>query len=232
MSKKSIALILCAVLAVGSIAYGSVAYMTSRDSIANVFTVGNVQVKVDETKVDKDGQPVDENNTPVDDPQYAARTETGNDYHLIPGSEYRKDPTMTVLQDSEECYVRMKVTISKFAELKAIFEELAEQYPNGFVPDQHQQGWDSAVWPFEGYTVNADNTLTLEYRYHKTVAAPNGDEVLLPLFTHISVPTAFTTDHLASIAGITIVAEGQAIQAANFATDDEAWAAFGEQYGE
>ena len=53
-AKKVVALALCAVmLVVGSVA-GTMAYLTSNDSVTNTFTVGNVVITLDETNVDND----------------------------------------------------------------------------------------------------------------------------------------------------------------------------------
>ena len=45
------ALALTAALAVG----GTLAYLTSHDSVTNTFTVGNVQIKLNEAKANPDG---------------------------------------------------------------------------------------------------------------------------------------------------------------------------------
>lgn len=227
MSKKSLALILTAVLAIGSIAYGSVAYLTSTSGLTNTFSVGSVKAKLDETLVNAQGEPVDEQGSPVTVPEDEIRKEQGNAYHLIPGRTYRKDPMMTILQGSEESYVRMLVTVTNAKELKEIFTAYAAEYPAGFLPQNHQQGWDSAIWPCAFMTEDTTaNTITLEFRYHKTVAAPDADQALEPLFTSIIVPSVFTVDDLAKLTNFKIEVVGQTMQAAGFDTADLAWAAF------
>ena len=73
--------------------------------MTNTFTVGKVEIKLDEAKVTADGIPV----------EGAARV-TANSYKLMPGTTYTKDPTVTVLKaGSEESYVRMKVTFNNAA---------------------------------------------------------------------------------------------------------------------
>lgn len=89
------ALCLTAVLAVG----GTLAYLTSTtDVVENTFTVGKVTIKLDEAKVDAYGVEVKD----------AARV-TANEYKLIPGHNYAKDPTVHVVAGSEECYLFVKV---------------------------------------------------------------------------------------------------------------------------
>lgn len=90
-NSKPIVLALCAVLLVAATVFGTVAYLTDNAAVVNTFTVGQVKLRLDEAKVDAGGKPTGE------------RTEIGNSYHLIPGVTYTKDPTVTVLGNSEEC---------------------------------------------------------------------------------------------------------------------------------
>lgn len=225
MKKKSLIMLVCALMIMSSVAFGTIAYLTDRAGVTNRFTIGNVDIVVDETEVDEDGNP-------VEPPQ---RTEEENEYPLIPGSEYVKDPTMTVKAKSEEAYVRMMVTITNAAELKDIFAELAVQYPekyaNGFVPEQHVTGWDNAEWNFISMTEDTTlNTFTLEFRYPTTVEPTDTEDIVLPaLFDTIKVPGELTNEHLTRLENFTIDVYGNAIQTTGFATADEAWAAFDAQ---
>lgn len=219
---KALLLTLCALALVAGTILGTLAYLTDRSSVENTFTVGNVDIKVDETDVDEDGKPIED----------ADRVEE-NDYHLIPGQSYVKDPTMTVIKGSEESYVRMMVTITHYNQLKAIFGD-------DFLPENFASGWNREIWPCVGITDNGDNSVTYEFRYHTTVDAFNAEEdiVLEPLFTAINVPGALTGEEMATIADMKIIVEGHAIQAATFEADTEnnltaedvAWAAFEQQY--
>ena len=75
------------------------------------------------------------------------------------------------------------------------------------------------------YDKKAD-TLTYYFYYTQTVAAPTADVVLPTLFDSITVPEWVTGDQLKALAGFQINAVAEAIQAAGFASADEAWAAF------
>ena len=88
----------CAVVLVAGSIAGTIAYLTSTAQVTNTFTVGNIKITMDETKVDLYGDAV----TP------AARTDS-NEYKLIPGHEYKKDPVITVEANSEKCYLFVKV---------------------------------------------------------------------------------------------------------------------------
>lgn len=106
---KALLLTLCAVLLVAASVLGTMAYLTSTAKVENTFTIGKVEIKLDEAKVTADGIPV----------EGAARV-TENSYKLMPGTTYTKDPTVTVLKGSEDSYVRMKVTFNNATEIIAL----------------------------------------------------------------------------------------------------------------
>ena len=212
MKKKILVACLCVALAVLTIAGTTLAYLTANDQVVNTFTVGNVQIKLDEAKANTDGSLYDQGSTRVQ----------ANSYKLIPGHTYNKDPMVTVLSGSESSYIKMTVTFSKAAELDAIFA------PNGGANlTSIFEGYDSNNWIAKGNTKDATaNTRTYEFWYKEAVAAPDADVALDALFDQIKVPGTITNDQLASIADMTITVNAYAIQADGFATADAAWEAF------
>ena len=52
---KALLLTLCAVLLVAATIFGTMAYLTSTDTVTNTFTVGKVNIKLDEAKANSDG---------------------------------------------------------------------------------------------------------------------------------------------------------------------------------
>ena len=87
---KALLLALCAVLLVAATIFGTMAYLTSQDTVTNTFTVGKVAIKLDEAKANPDGSLV----------ANADRVKA-NEYKLLPGHTYNKDPMVTVLGGSE-----------------------------------------------------------------------------------------------------------------------------------
>lgn len=210
MKKKILVACLCVALAVLTIAGTTLAYLTSQDTVVNTFTVGNVQIKLDEAKANADGTLV----------ANADRVKA-NSYKLIPGHTYNKDPMVTVLEGSESSYIKMTVTFSKAAELDAIFA------PNGADMTSIFNGYDSTNWIYKGNTKDAtNNTRTYEFWYKATVAAPDANVALDALFDSITVPGTITNTQLATIANMTITVNAYAIQADGFATPEAAWAAY------
>lgn len=92
---KALLLSLCAVLLVAASVFGTMAYLTSTDSVENTFTVGSVAITLDEQD--------------VDDSTKGAERDQNNAYKLMPGHEYTKDPTVHVATPSEDSWVFVKV---------------------------------------------------------------------------------------------------------------------------
>lgn len=249
---KALLMSLCAVLLVAASVLGTMAYLTDSKDVKNTFTVGNVAIKLDEAKVDENGtQVVDKDGNPV------ARV-TENEYKLLPGHTYVKDPTVTVLKPSVASYVRMKVTFNKASALIAMCTdpEFAEDGPTGvenayplirmvnFV-EANAAKWDGIIpdnmvdteeMLANGKYFDAKNdTLTYYFYYNETVAAPTEDVVLPALFDSITVPEWATGDQLKALQGFEINVVAEAIQADGFVdangdpSADAAWTAFAAQ---
>ena len=208
---KVLILLLSAVLLVGASVLGTMAYLKSSDTVENTFTVGLVKIKLDEADVNKDGSYVSDHDARVKE----------NEYHLLPGHTYIKDPTVTVLKGSEASYVRMLVTVNEQADLDEIFAPIGADLTSIF-------GGVSSDWTLYGEKENGDDTRTYEFRYNSTVAAPDDDLVLDDLFETITVPPSITGEQLATIADLKITVVANAIQADGFDNADAAWIAFGD----
>ena len=209
-AKKAMLMTLCAIILVVATVFGTMAYLTSTDTVTNTFTVGNVAIKLDEAKVDTNGSLV----------EGAARVKE-NSYKLLPGHTYNKDPMVTLLAGSETSYVKMTVTFSKAKELDAIFA------PSGADLTSIFNGYDSATWIAKGDTKDATaNTRTYEFWYKGTISAGDADVALDALFDSITVPGNITKEQLDTIKGMTITVNAYAIQADGFADAAAAWTAF------
>jgi len=249
--------ILCSLLLVCTAVLGTIAYLTSRDSITNTFTVGQVNINLDETVVDEDGNPVNENGEILTKPEDYLKTEEGNVYHLIPGLSYLKDPQITVKAASEESYVRMILKVeNKAKELKAIIDTHSEikGYADFF------DGWEKDIWEYIDYEYDEEkNAISFEFRYRQIVgnevvntidaSEATEDVKLPPLFTHIVIPGCITEKEIVTLyefdannvvdqaKSINVTLEGHAIQAASFEEDAQnnktaeqvAWEAFKQQ---
>ena len=237
MKKKLTAIFLCVALAAIAIVGASLAYFTDTDSATNTFTVGKVEITLDETDV-----------TNPNGPRVKA-----NSYKLMPGTTYTKDPTVTVLKGSEDSYVRMKVTFNNATKIIALctdpeyadevtgaenafplirmvnFVEANAAKWDGIIPDNMVDTEDMlGNAKYFAYDKTAD-TLTYYFYYNETVGAPNGDVKLPVLFNNITVPEWATGEQLAKLNNFQITVVAEAIQAGSFANAGAAWAAFAPQ---
>lgn len=84
--KKKLTTVLAIVLVVALSVAGTYAYLTDKTGpVVNTFTVGNVNIDL---------------------------TETTTDYKMIPGMTIHKDPMVTVKENSEDCWLFVKVVKS------------------------------------------------------------------------------------------------------------------------
>lgn len=231
---KALLLTLCAVLLVAASVLGTMAYLTSTDTVTNTFTVGKVEIKLDETDVTN---------------QTGPRVQA-NSYKLMPGTTYTKDPTVTVLKGSEDSYVRMKVTFNNATKIIALCTdpEFADEvtgvenaFPlirmvkfveanaakwDGIIPDNMVEMEDMLLMPkYFAYDKTAD-TLTYIFYYRETVTAPTADVVLPVLFNSITVPEWVTGEQLAKLNNFKITVVAEAIQAGSFDNAADAWSHF------
>ena len=209
-------LTLCSALLLVSLSVGmTIAYLTDTEAVKNTFTVGDVEITLDEANVDEYGEKIDE--TRVQE----------NEYKLIPGHEYIKDPTVHVTKGSENSYIRMIVKITDIADLKAACGVAAEA---DFLPENFVDGWDPAVWVSTKEIKVEGDTCTYEFRYYTAVDASKATaNVDLPaLFTKIIVPGTATDEQIAKLEEMEILINAQAIQADTFKDADAAWDAWNE----
>lgn len=208
-NRKILLLSLCmaAILTVSTM--GTMAYLADQESVVNTFTIGSVNIELNETAVTPDGQPIE-----------GAQRVKENVYHLVPGGTYVKDPTVTVINGSEDAYVRLLVTINEIADLKTLFGET-------FLPEVFVSGWDRDKWPCVNVSEAIDDSVTYEFRYITTVNAKAGTDVVLDaLFDTVTVPDSLTSEQLQNLGDLRITVVGHAIQANGFDSADQAWEAF------
>ena len=218
-AKKAMLMTLCAIILVVATVFGTMAYLTSTDEVNNTFTVGNVKITLDEAKVDTNGSPV----------EGAARVKV-NDYKLLPGHTYTKDPTIHVDAASEDCFIRAKVTLTNAKEWIAIATKYADNKVENII-----KGTDDNIWWVSQPAVDETaNTVTYTFVYKNESHTDelgkriwtSTDSKDLVLFNEIAIPGGLTNDELAAVGSSKITVVAEAIQADGFANADAAWKAF------
>lgn len=85
MSKKLFVAIIAVCLLAGGVVGGSIAWlMDITNEVTNTFTLGDVDIELKET--------------------------TGDSYKMVPGTTIRKDPTVTIVDGSENAWVFIEIT--------------------------------------------------------------------------------------------------------------------------
>lgn len=196
---------------VGAVAVGAtLAYLSDNTgTIENKFTLGSdIEIKLDETDINNPTGP---------------RTEKGNEYlDMQSGVPETKDPMTTVIANSNDCYVFMKV-------------EGAQDFLNHDVDGDDQGDFEINNWSEQWVKVlNTDGTNTDlteskdgYYVYSGIVEESDEDTALPKLFTEIMMSN--------DVKGFTEPAEGEslnpndikitsyAIQVAGFADNEEVY---------
>lgn len=227
--KKKAIIALCALVGVVAIVASSVlatvAYLTSSASVINSFTVGNVQIKLDESVVLPDG---------TLDPNRTGERVQSNTYNLIPGAVYIKDPTLHVLDGSTSSYLFITVR----NDLKAIANTTSDTDEIYTIAEQLKaNGWaeykDTAVGTVYAYVGTGKMTPD-----GKILGTATVDDVELsqvgsyPLFTHFSIDPDIKDEELKHYTAAKIIINAFAIQEEGFLTVGDAWNALEADYGD
>ena len=171
---------------------GTYAYLTAEtEEVTNTFTVGKVAITLDEADTDEYGEEKLISDSP-------APRVTANDYKLIPGHSYLKDPTVHLAAGSEACYVYVDV----YNGLANAISDIKEQMRN--------KGWtnlDDGIWY---QAVDADT------------AAEGTD---LVVFDNFTVAGDKVEDDLKAFDGKTITITAYAVQKDGFSDAASAWEA-------
>lgn len=213
-AKKVLLLALCAILLVVASVAGTLAYLTQKtETVQNTFTVGKVSLGedtnndgvveggLDEAKVDAYGQKLNAAGEVWEEGDTLADRVTGNEYKLIPGHSYVKDPTIHVAAGSESCYLFVKV-VNGIADIEDGTTIAHQMIANGWVELGSEEGI---------YYLN---------RTVSTVGETNATDV--DVFGSFTIKT---DADVAKYADAKIEVTAYAVQADGFADAAAAWAA-------
>lgn len=233
-----VAAILCAALLVAGSVVGTLAFLTATAQVTNVFTVGDVNIALDEALVNLDGTPV----VGGDRVHY-------NEYHLVPGATYTKDPRITILDGSEATYVFVKIEngLTSVALKNGEIDEA-----NGKITvamQMENNGWVPIETGSNIYYFDAKEADTYELEESQRVGnakikmddsgavAKGTGSIVISVFEKFTVSPTATFDGLDDVdkngfIDPKIVVTAYATQAMGFASATEAWeATFGAENG-
>ena len=181
---KVLTLALCAVLLVVATVFTTVAFLTSTDKVENAFTVGKVAIVLDETDVDGSQTDV----------VHQGRDKK-NEYKLIPGKYYTKDPIVYVGSESEDCWI--------FVMLENGLENIIAD--ESIEAQMAKNGWSLV-----------DGTTNI---YGRATASKAGDRV--PVFEGFKISEDITD--LSAYEGAKIIVTAYAVQKEGFNSAAAAW---------
>lgn len=215
-----VALSLCmvAILAIG----GSLAFFTDTSKATNTFTVGDVDITLDEAPVKKDGDKWVPDTT-------ADRTEEGNRYEdVYPGAVLPKDPTVHNV-GTNDAYVRVQVQVNK-AVLACYDGDGWNAKFDDFLDGSLNEKWVIGSPITETDPETGIETVTFVINYTERLAA---DKDTTPVFTKIKVFEGWDNEEVNDLGlaeGTHIVILAEAIQAEGFDPDmNAAWEAYAKQ---
>lgn len=193
--KKTLTVLLALVLVIAMSVAGTMAYLTSTASVENTFTVGKVAITLDEADVNEYGQKLNTNGAVAGENDTLADRVGKNDYILIPGHEYVKDPIVHVNADSENSWIFVKVT-NGISEIIDAANTLDAQ-----IEANRWQKLETGVY-YQSYTKGQQDKDLEVFESFKLTGGAN----------------------VAAYDGKTIVVNAYAIQADGFTTPAAAWA--------
>lgn len=178
---------------VGTSVFGTYMYLTSQANVTNTFTVGNVNITMDETDID--------DSTPI------AERDTANTYHICPGQSYTKDPIVHVEAGSEDSWVF--VTVKN--EIAPIEENDNPSYKS--ITAQIEERWKKI----------GEKDDTILYKYSAGKVGHSDSVTDLTVFTGFTIDDEITGKVLAGYNNKTVIVNAYAVQAEGFTTAEEAW---------
>ena len=212
MKKKLTLVVTCIVLVAAMVIGGTLAYFTDSKTATNTFTMGNVNIKLDETDIkNPEGDRV-----------------TSNAYDVYPGEVVTKDPIVHNT-GKNGAYIRATVNVYNWMNLvAAYYPDFKETFPNdgykaalNLLVGELGEGWSVvAVVAGDTFTIGQfDAKFVLKY---DGVLAAGADTTAM--FQTVTIPAGIdnaNADHLQSVKVI-----AHAIQADGFYSWEAAFAAY------
>lgn len=198
--KKIILHVVAMILTAALSTTATIAYLKSQtDVVQNTFTVGKVSISLDEAKVNTNGQLLDANGDVWDSEGTVPKADRvlENEYKLIPGRTYVKDPTVRVSEDSEACVLFLVLYIPpELKEVLCLDDGNSEVIDTKYVYDQMKKhNWLPDPKYNAGAGANRDSYSVFVYNYAQ--ATYPGD--VIPIFDNIMVKQDATYEQLQEV---------------------------------
>ena len=208
MKKRTVAILMACTLILGATVGVTFAWLISGPkAVVNTFVAGKVAITLDEADTDESGAVIS-----------SAQRVQENEYTLIPGHSYTKDPTVHIEAGSEPCYVFVKVQ-NGISTIESSTDSIESQMT--------ANGWE--ILPGGGGNVYYFNTAKGENAGKATVSnnivtVPSDGNVNLVVFKGFTIDGATANNKLINdYSANEIKVTAYAIQALGSTSAEEAW---------
>ena len=226
-------LAICTVAALGI--GGTLAFLTDSEQVTNHFSMGDLDITIDEPHWDDDGTPEDDGGTP-DEPGDDTPGTPGDGENLTPGDTRDKDPTVSAVEGDSYMRVVMMVededgnVITDETRLNLILQTI--RYAED---DALKEGTGYSIDEISKYKTVNETLYTLDtkkstagiYYYNYNGIFKQGSKA--ELFSDAVIPTDWNHTEVTTVGKYQIVLQAQAIQSAGFSSSAAAFAAMDEE---
>lgn len=200
--KKILAMALAVVLLIGVGVGGTLAWLQAKtEPVINTFTVGNIEINLNEHTLNENGELTE-----------TLTRENKVDYKILPGAEQNKDPFVTVVKDSEACWVFIEIEEKN----NYLFTKTGEGTEKSYTNTQFVQ-WeiddtenaDGKKWELVSRTPTSGGAATVTYVYGREQSAVTADTKINVLKDNkVSYSTELTKENINLLYTIVTDAEG------------------------
>lgn len=189
MKKRTIALLMAAVMLFGVVTGGTIAWLSDKaETVTNTFTVGEIELKLDESKLMINENDDGTKNYTLD----TAKRVQGNSYQLIPGTTYPKDPVVTITDSNVDCYLFVKFTENDAATYLEYTSALTSAAAEWTKLDGEDDVWYRVVESdAETKTWNLLSPETVEVKDSIVLEAKDDDDISMPTTSQLLVWNAY-----------------------------------------
>ncbi|MBQ4648386.1 MAG: hypothetical protein IJB76_04410 [Clostridia bacterium] len=212
MKKRTVAILMACTLILGATVGVTFAWLISGPkAVVNTFVAGKVAITLDEAEVNKSGTAIS-----------SAQRVQENEYTLIPGHSYDKDPTVHIEAGSEPCYVFVKVQ-NGISTIESSTNSIERQMTdNGWEVLSGAGGTNGTVYYFKtntgknaGVAVDANGKITVR---------ATGNPVDLVVFESFTIDgTKAHNNEISALSANSITVTAYAIQALGSTSAADAW---------
>ncbi len=192
MKKKVVVLVLAAMMVLGCAMGATLAWLTDSATVTNTFTPSNIDITLTETN-------------PALDTDTNSPNKGNHVAKMVPGSDITKDPKVTVLKNSEKCFLFIEIDNSEVA---------------GYLDYTVATGWTQLT----GLPTDTDDPdYTANDVYYRVVNSSTGDQQFDILADNkVTVKSDLGKTEMAAVGtGVDMVFTAYAVQYENIATADD-----------